>query len=188
MIKRFLLIFIVASVIAVPVLGETEIGITVNYRGISESSVRDIYGAGVTFAPVLEMKIVKGLFIGASYEFGYKKDAVIGIKNEKSTLKIYGGEAFLTYRFGKGKFVPYLKAGAGRYTYKQEIESAALKDNTMSQSKTVFVVGGGFKYFFGKMFYFSGELRYSPFKVDGAGGKELDIGGIKAGAGLGIRF
>lgn len=186
MIKKIAIVLSILTLCTLGVYADIEAGVSVNYRGISASSVKDTYGTGITFAPVLEMQIVKGLYIGASYEFGYKKDANIGIKNEKSTLKIYGGEAFLTYRFGKGSIVPYIKAGAGRYTYKQEIESSALKDPSVTQSKTVWVAGGGLKFYIGKSFFVNAEFRYSPFEVDGAGSKKLDIGGIKAGVGVGI--
>lgn len=165
-----------------------EVGLNVNYWNISDSSVKDSYGSGVVYTPVMEIKIIKGLFLGVSYDLGYKNTATIGLLNDSSTLSMDGGDIFLTWHFGKRALVPYLKCGGGYYSYRQEIDSDALSVRTVSQSEITWMIGGGVKYYFGKFFYLNADLRYSPFNVDGAGSKTIDIGGFKGGVGIGVRF
>ncbi len=165
-----------------------EFDVSANYRDMSASTVKDNYGAGIIFVPVLEIKVFKGFYLGASYDFGYSKSATIGYFQENSTLKINSWDLFISYHFGGKSFVPYLKAGAGFSKYDQDIESEVITPKTVSESKTGWMAGVGFKYFFGKTLYLKGEVRYSPFKVDGANDSQIDIGGIKTGLGLGIKF
>jgi len=56
-----------------------EAAVAGGYRTLKDSALREIYGNGFVVAPSLSLAMSKTLRVGAEYEFGYSKNAAIGI-------------------------------------------------------------------------------------------------------------
>ena len=180
----FLLVIASASAEA---LVRFEVGGLIGTRTVNSALIRDVYGTGTFLYPYVTIHPWRGLFIGAGYEGGSTRSGKIGIYSEATTLRISGFEIFAGYEIPVGMIVPFLKAGYASYSYKQFIDSEFVEPNQVDASKGTFVLGGGLKAFMSGAFYLSGEIRLVPLKVQPFD-TEVDLGGLRYAAGIGVKF
>jgi hypothetical protein len=164
-----------------------EVGVLGGTRTVNSSDIKAVYGNGMVYYPYLAVHAWKGLFVGAGYEGGYSRNGTIGIYEEPTTLRVGGFEAFVGYEIEVGTVSPYLKAGFARCSYKQTIESPFIGDRTVADKKWTPTLGGGLKIFLSGTFFIAGEIRFVPFKVKPYE-DEVDLGGMRYTAGLGLKF
>ena len=122
-----------------------EIGILGGTRTVNSADIKAVYGNGTVLYPYLALHPWKGLFVGAGYEGGYSRKGMIGIYEERTTLRVVGVEAFAGYQIQAGNVSPYIKIGYARYSYRQTIESPHIGDQAADASKWGPTFGGGLK-------------------------------------------
>ena len=162
-----------------------EAGITGGYRMIKDEVLRNTYGNGVVFTPYLSLAVSKTLRVGAEYEFGYKKDAQIGLFQDPSTLDVKGGHFFLQYGERKGRVQSFLKVGIGVFFYKFGVDSPALPGLRVSDNDVSFYFGAGLRIMLAKRVFAVTELKYAALWVDPYDDL-VDLGGIRVLAGIAI--
>lgn len=155
-------------------------------QNINNVDIKNIYGNGKIFSPGIWLDFWKGLSIGAGYEGGYSKHGYIGIYEEPTNLKMKGIDVFVGYQIKSKFFSLFIKGGYGIYYYKQYIDNPELPFKVDSKKNT-FIVGGGLKLFPIKNLFIIAEVKYVPIKVKPYE-EEIDLGGIRALGGLGLRF
>jgi len=163
-----------------------EIGFSFGTRSVINSDIKEVYGNGTNYFPSLAL-VWNGLMFGAGYEGGYKRDGLIGIYQEPTTLSVAGPEVFIGYQLGLGIFCPYVKVGYGFYAYKQTIESEYVSDYPVDGSKSGLIFSGGFKIYPIKHLFIAAEVKYGTLKVKPYT-EEVDLGGMRLNGGIGIRF
>ena len=166
-----------------------EAGVLAGTRTINSTAIKDVYGTGMIIYPYAAIHPWKGLFVGLGYEGGAARSGKIGLYEEPTTLKVTGFEVFAGYEIAVGMVTPYIKAGYASYSYKQVIDSpylSVLKLKTESSKGTV-ALGGGLKVFMSGTFFLAGEFRFVPLMVKPLG-TEVDLGGLRYTAGIGVRF
>ena len=152
----------------------------------SEEAFRDIYGC----PPVVGVELVLGRrTIGGWFEVGLlKRSGQLTLTGEDTKLTIVPLEAGLLVRLGKGRWVPYLGAGAGYYKFK---ESNVLGNVTASKSGLVGI--GGLRFTRGSLIL-DLKAKYTSCQIepntapDGVESVKADIGGLALSLGLGLAF
>jgi opacity protein-like surface antigen len=162
-----------------------EVGITGGYRTIKDQALRTIYGNGFVYTPYLSLEVAKALRVGAEYEFGYVKDAAIGLFQDPSTLDVKGGHVFLQYGERKGRVLPFLKVGVGIFFYKFDVDIPALPGLKVTNNDVSFYFGAGLRYALAKRVFATAELKYAALWVDPYDDL-VDLGGIRALIGIAI--
>jgi len=164
-----------------------EAGALFGTRSVNDADIKAVYGNGTVFFPYAAVYLWKGLFIGAGYEGGYSKSGKIGIYEESTTLKVTGVEFFAGCQFSVGMVSPFLRAGYGSYSYKQVIDSPYHTGGGVDKTKGTVVLAGGLKLILAGNFFLAGEVRSVPLKVMLYEG-EVDLGGTRFTAGMGLKF
>jgi opacity protein-like surface antigen len=162
-----------------------EAGISGGYRTIKDPVLRATYGNGIVYTPFLSLALSKSLRIGAEYEFGYVKDAAIGLFQDPSSLDVQGGHLFLQYGDRIGRVQPFLKVGVGLYSYKFDVDMPALPGLKIENSDVSFYFGAGLRLIVSKRFFATTEFKYAALWVDPFN-DQIDLGGIRALLGIGI--
>jgi hypothetical protein len=185
--KNLMLVCILVLFMFPPLKGfEIESGIALGFRTINNKEVRDIYGNDSIYIPHFELNIYRGFFMGVCYEGDYSASGQLGIYGETSTLEIRGIDVYAGFRLNLEKLYPYIKVGAGFYSYKQTITSE-YRDFEISGNKATITLATGLKYFpFEDIFIFS-EVKYIPLKVKPLD-VQVDFGGIHLQIGIGLRI
>ncbi len=164
-----------------------EIGILGGTRTVNSADIKAVYGNGAVFYPYLAVHPWKGLFIGAGYEGGYSRKGTIGIFAEPTTLRIVGAEVFAGYQIQARNVSPYVRVGYARYSYRQTIDSPHIGDRAADGNKWGPTFGGGLKLSLSGALFVGGEIRFVPLKVKPFE-DEVDLGGMRYTAGLGLKF
>ena len=164
-----------------------EAGVLAGTRTINSTAIKDVYGTGMIIYPYAAIHPWKGLFVGLGYEGGAARSGKIGLYEEPTTLKVTGFEVFAGYEIAVGMVTPYIKAGYASYSYKQVIDSPYVKDNQVNSTKGTVALGGGLKVFMSGTFFLAGEFRFVPLMVKPLG-TEVDLGGLRYTAGIGVSF
>ncbi len=162
-----------------------EMGISGGYRTIKDQALRSAYGNGLVYSPYLSLAVSKTLRVGAEGEFGYAKDAAIGLFQDPSTLDVKGGHLFIQYGERKGRILPFLKVGIGIYFYRFDVDIPALPGLKVSDDDVSFFFGAGIRYALAKRVFATAELKYAALWVDPYDDL-VDLGGIRALIGIGI--
>ena len=187
-IVKKLITFLLFSVFFIHVGLAIEIDIGLNYgkRQLKDSALKDIYGDGYVFNTYVRLTPHNFFSIEASYEGGYKKDGLVGIYNENSTLEINGWELCGIFHYRFKQFMPYVKFGYGYYTYKQDIDSDFIRFK-VDHHKSTYVVGAGLNIYLIKGFFLIAEVKHVPLKVKPFD-IEKDLSGLRYLLGLGFEF
>ena len=164
-----------------------EAGALFGMRSVRDADIRAVYGNGTVFFPYAAVCLWEGLFVGAGYEGGYSKSGKTGIYDESSTLKVTGMEFFVGYQFSVGMISVFIRSGYGSYSTKQVIDSPYHAGEEIDQTKGTIVLAGGLKLFLTGNFFLAGEVRSVPLKVTPYE-DEVDLGGTRFTAGLGLKF
>jgi hypothetical protein len=164
-----------------------EAGIRAGTRTVSDAAIKSVYGNGTVYYPYVAVHPWKGLFVGVGYEGGYSRSGTIGLYGEPTTLSVTGFEVFAGYEIMFGTVAPFIKAGYGSYSCKQTVDSPYVADYEVDTVKGALVIGGGLKIFVSDKFFLSGEARLVPLKIKPYD-TEVDIGGMRYTAGIGVKF
>ena len=162
-----------------------EMGISGGYRTIKDQALRSTYGNGLVYTPYLSLAVSKTLRVGAEGEFGYAKDAAIGLFQDPSTLDVKGGHLFIQYGERKGRILPFLKVGIGVFFYRFDVNIPALPGLNIADNDISFFFGAGLRFAVTKHLFATGELKYAALWVDPYDDL-VDLGGIRALVGIGI--
>ena len=156
-------------------------------RTANDSQIRDTYRNGIFFFPYLAFNFWRGLFVGAGYEGGFSRKAIIGLYEESSSLKVSGIEFFIGYELKIKFFSPYLRIGYGSFAYKQTIDSPYVKEYKVDAKKSTLTLDGGIKLYPVKYLFLAAEVKYLPLKVKPYE-EEVDLGGLRYGGRVGFTF
>jgi hypothetical protein len=181
------LVFLVALAGATRAAIRIEIGALGGTRTVNSADIKTVYGNGMVYYPYLAVHAWKGLFVGAGYEGGYTRKGTIGIYEEPTTLRVVGLEVFVGFEIKIRTASPFIKVGYARYSYKQTIESPFIGGRAANGNKMTPTIGGGLKISLSGALFVAGEIRFVPLKVTPFE-DEVDLGGMRYMAGLGLKF
>ncbi|MGD2295285.1 MAG: hypothetical protein PVF22_05560 [Candidatus Aminicenantes bacterium] len=147
----------------------------------SEEAFQDIYGGGLMYGGEVSVSIWKNLelWVGGCY---FTQDGLLTFTQEDTTLKILPFGGGLKYRITNGVLGLYIGAGVNYYDYR---ESNVIGDVQKGGVGGVAKLGLYIEPV--KMFVVDVFAEYSYCKMTPAD-FTINIGGIKAGIGLGIRL
>jgi hypothetical protein len=172
----------------VPAAGaaDIELGLHYGFRQMKDANLKNIYGSGTVFRPQVRYVINRIFALEAAYEGGYKKDGLVGIYNENSTLTMNAVEAAAVLRMEMRGFIPFIKGGIGYYGYKQDIDSPFIRQQVNHHTTAPFV-GAGLDIALLSGLYLSGAVHYVPLKVKPFD-IEVDLSGLRILVGLRYRL
>jgi hypothetical protein len=177
----FLVLFMAITGLAT----EIDLGTNLGYRQLKDPDLGKIYGDGFVYELFTRYFPLESYGIELSFEGGYKRDALVGLYQEKSTLTVGGIQLAGVFRYPVGKLAPYFKFGVGYFSYKQNIESEFVRFK-VDHHKLTTVVGLGMTFDIFRGLFLSAELKYVPLKVQPFD-IAVDLGGMRYLAGLGFR-
>ena len=152
----------------------------VGYFFPGEAAFRDIYSGGPAYG--IETRFGRSHFniwLEGSY---FAKSGELSETAEPTSVKIMALEGGAMWKFKPGKLTPYIGAGAGYYRYKETNVIGEAK-----KGKAGFCGVAGAILTLGKRLVLDCRLKYSSCSMQPADFK-INIGGLTAGAGLGLRI
>lgn len=167
---------------AIEIYGSLNVG----QRTVNDTVLDYTYGSGWNYQATLDIHILPRLALGFFYETGYKKESEIDATNEYTSLTLGGMGAVGTFYLGTRSFQPFLKVGAGSFSYRQEIDNPYL-DREVNHSKFSLLFGSGIRFRILPFLLFNLELQYVPLMVEPFE-VEKDLGGFRVMAGLTARI
>ncbi|MDW7759899.1 MAG: outer membrane beta-barrel protein [Acidobacteriota bacterium] len=147
----------------------------------SEAVFKDIYDGGVVYGGEISLKISGGLSLWAGGSY-FNKSGVLTFTEESTTLQlipIFGG---LQYKMNLSRISPYVGAGVGYVLYKEENPIGKVEDGGLG-----FIGKAGVQVMIAGPLFLDVQASYSVCRVI-PGDIEADLGGLKAGLGLGLQF
>jgi opacity protein-like surface antigen len=162
------------------------LGVQLGYRQIKDPGLNDIYGHGLVYDSYMNYFPVSNYGLEFAYEGGYKRDAPLGLFQEDSTLSISGFQLCGVLRYPIRKLIPFLKAGIGYFSYRQDIQSEFTRLK-VDHHKWTTILGGGIRFNVSKGLFISAEIKHIPLKVQPFE-IPVDLGGWRVLAGVGYRI
>jgi opacity protein-like surface antigen len=159
-------------------------GGSLGYRTVSDSLIKGIYKSGgiqaggfigLGLGQRLELRVEAGTF---------KLDGMMTGSDEKLTLCLMPVTAGVRFQFLNKALRPYLGAGGAFVKYEEKYPE---RIGNVSDSASGFYAEGGIYLHAGRRLFFDANVRYLSAKADALDGK-VDLGGIRAGLGFGLRF
>lgn len=151
------------------------------YFSPKDEAFKDIYGGGPSLGAELGIKTGRflGLWVCGEY---FSKKGKMTFTEEETTLKIMPITAGLSVELNLGPFSPYAKLGIGFFRYEETNILGTVKKADIGYLGQLgllwHIVGPVYVDLFGH--YSSCEVK--PLEV------KADLGGLRAGAGLGFQF
>jgi opacity protein-like surface antigen len=146
----------------------------------SQSEFREIYGSGPAFGSELRFGRNR---LAAWLELGhFGRSGKLSETAETTKVRILSLEGGALWRIKPGKTTPYIGAGAGYFQYRETNVIGEAK-----QGKAGFCGLAGAIVMLGQRLILDCRLKYTLCSMQPADFK-IDIGGLTAGIGLGIRF
>ena len=159
-------------------------GGSLGYRTVSDSLVKDIYKSGGIQAGGF-VGLGLGQMIELRAEIGtFKLDGTMLGSDEKLTLSLMPVTAGVRFQFLNKALRPYLGAGAAFVKYEEKYPE---RIGNVADSSSGFYAEGGLYLHAGRRLFFDVNVRYLSAKADALDSK-VDLGGIRAGLGFGLRF
>jgi opacity protein-like surface antigen len=162
--------------------GAFSVQVKASYFLPGDSYFKSIYGNAPTFGVKIGLDVWKGLgvWVDAEYLARSGKTTVTAETTDLTLIPITGG---IRYAFSLGKnILPYLGAGVGYFLYEEKNAIA-----NVSKGDIGYVGLAGVMIKFGRTVFVDIQGSYSTCKVNPAG-VEAELGGVKAGLGLGVSF
>jgi len=159
-------------------------GGSIGYRAASDSLIKAIYKSGgiqaggfvgLGLGQRLEIRVEVGTF---------KMEGMMTGSDEKLTLSLMPVTAGARFQFLNKAICPYLGAGGAFVKYEEKYPE---RIGNVSDSASGFYAEGGVYLRSGRLLFFDVNVRYLSAKADSLDGN-VDLGGIRAGLGLGFRF
>ncbi|MFW6173163.1 MAG: outer membrane beta-barrel protein [Elusimicrobiota bacterium] len=142
---------------------------------------KEVYGSGIIVGSELSFNVWKGLEIWIGGRFTSQKGEMT-FTEEETKLKIYPVEGGFRYKLSLSQFFPYLCAGVGYCTIK---EDTPVRDVSESGMSYLVKVGSYIKA--GKRIVFDLNFNYTYCRIE-ISQEVLNIGGIGVGVGIGYEF
>ena len=151
------------------------------YFMASDSAYTDVYKNGLIYGG--ELRIGKNKIAGW-LEGNYRAETgKFTVSKETTNVKVLVVEGGALYRIIPKALSPYVGAGVGYYMYDEK--SSVLPG--VKKNQVGFCVLGGVSYVIGKRLVVDGRIKYSLCKMKPAD-FDIEIGGLTAGLGFGIKF
>lgn len=187
--KRGFLTSILVLLLMVPIYSAASFSVsfTGNYLSPADTNFKDTYGSGVFFPEVkLNYKVFNNISVWAGFGLLSANGETPGLGEEaKSTQNI------ISFGLGySGDFTPKLgykaEAGAAYFSYKEEAMGVEISDSAIGFRADVGIIYNITGTFFAEITagYLSAGDTLTVFGED----VDIDLGGFKAGIGVGIRF
>jgi hypothetical protein len=154
---------------------------TVHYFQPTDDVFKDVYGGAMVFGGEIGVKVWKGLGIWAAVDV-YSKDGSTTFSEEPTEIRIMPITAGAIYCFTAKRLQPYLALGVGYFRYKETNDIGQVEGGDLG-----YIARGGARLIaFGPLIldvrvsYSTCKYKSSPF--------EADLGGLRAGLGIGAAF
>lgn len=154
---------------------DLSLGLGAGYRQINDPYLNRVYGSGFIFVPYVQIKFSKLIAAEISYEGGYQKRAPIGLYQEPSLLKISGLEFSGCFLWSFSQLTLYVRAGAGYYFYRQDIDSPYVRYH-VNHHDFAGQAGLGMELYLKRKFLIRAEAKYVYLKVRPFD-QRVDLGG-----------
>jgi len=176
------------NVICVHTAQATQISFGLNYgfRHVENGEIQETYGNGTVYVPYFRLTPFKSVGIEIAYEGGYNQRGTVGIFQEESTLSVTGWEFSGVVYLPISPLIGYIKFGLAYYSYKQEIESAFIRE-PVDEKQWTNVFGIGASLMLTKGLFLSVEVKTIPLRVRPFD-REVDLSGIRVVGGIGYSF
>ncbi len=147
----------------------------------SEKAFRDIYGGGISYGAETGIDVLGRLsvWIGGDY---YRGKGDLTFTGEETTIEIMPLSAGIRYAFSNSPIRPYAGVGVGYFQYKESNPIGKIDEGNLG-----LVAKLGLMARIAGMFFADLQAEYTQCSVKPADLK-ADLGGIRAGIGLGITF
>ncbi len=152
-------------------------------RNVTEERYEEVYGKNnITYSADIGFKIFRSLelFLHTDY---FKCDGKLTFSKENTTLTIIPIELGARYILSNKIIKPYIGAGMGYYTYKEENFIGTIDDN-----KTGFFAEGGIRLFVTKPLFIDLKFKYISLNIKNNEGSDIQLGGISYMGGIGVTF
>jgi len=187
-VRKYFIIFIVIVVFAGLGFSWSEVGastLRVEIKGAyfkpSDEAFRDIYGQGQTFGAELAFKFNKFMGLWLSVD-SFSKKGKMTFTQEETTLKIMPISAGLSLEVPLSFISPYAHLGVGYFHYEESNILGQVKKNNFGYAGQIGLliktVGPLYLDLFGQY----SSCKVKPLEL------EANLGGLKAGLGLGLQF
>jgi hypothetical protein len=159
----------------------TYVEVKVLYFQPTEQAFKDIYSGGMSYGGEINIDIHNGLSLWVGAEYFSKKGMLTFTKEETEIqiIPIYGG---IKYIFPGKKINPYVGIGVGYYQYKESNPIGEVKEG-----KIGYVAQAGLLLRLSGPVLVDLQVGYNMCKIKPQE-IEANIGGLKAGIGLGFSF
>lgn len=151
------------------------------YFSPTDDAFKDIYGRGKTYGAEVGFKFNKffGLWISAE---NFSKKGKMTFTQEETTLKIMPISAGLSLEVGLGFVSPYAHLGVGYFHYEESNVLGQVRKNNVGYVGQVGFLIKAIGPLYLNLFGQYSSCKVKPLEL------EADLGGLKAGAGLGLQF
>jgi opacity protein-like surface antigen len=151
----------------------------------SEPAFKDIYGNGPVYGGEARFALKPGsrrfvIWAEGSYR---SRTGQLSFTNEATTVAVTAVEFGVHYRILPGNVSPYVGAGAGYYHLNERSEALG----TATQGKAGFCGTAGVSVVMATRLVLDARVKYSTAHMQPAA-FNVDVGGLTAGGGIGIRF
>jgi hypothetical protein len=153
----------------------------ISYFNPSEQAFKDIYGSGLMYDREVNIRVLKNLQLWLEGGF-FSKKGKMTFAQEETKLELLPLGTGAKYSLTKWKISFYLGMGLNYYRYKEETPLRLIRKGALGYLGKI---GGVVKIGDGLVMNFYTD--YSDCKTQPADYK-VNIGGLRAGVGLGYRF
>lgn len=160
-------------------------GFSIEARGYyfqpTDQYFKDIYGKAVSFGGEIGINVWKGvnIWIGGDY---LSKKGKLTFTEEETELQVIPITCGVRFQFTESGLIPYVGIGIGYFKYKETNPIDSVEKGDVGY---IGKVGCFFKIMGGLFFDIEGSYSYCRVKPAEV---EADLGGLKAGIGLGFEF
>jgi len=147
----------------------------------SDEAFRDIYGQGQTFGAELGFKFNKFMGLWLSVD-SFSKKGQMTFTQEETTLKIMPISAGLSLEVALSFISPYAHLGVGYFHYEESNILGQVKKNNFGYAGQIGLLIKAVGPLYLDLFGQYSSCKVKPLEL------EANLGGLKAGLGLGLQF
>ncbi|UCC41209.1 MAG: outer membrane beta-barrel protein [Candidatus Aminicenantes bacterium] len=171
------IVFLSVSAIAADFMVELK----TSYFAPSEQIFKDVYGSGMTIGGEIGITLWKGLGIWAGADY-FSRKGELTFTEESTKIQIIPLYAGIRYQFQQEKIAPYIGLGIGYFRFKETNPIGKVEEGDIGY---IGQVGCLFKVVGSLFFDIKGSYSYCKAKPMDI---KADMGGLKAGIGIGFEF
>lgn len=181
---------VLAPLVAIEVPFEFRFG----YYRPSDDVIRDVYGEGLDSQVSVSVRAWKGLYAMTAGNYFRKSGHSLG-GNEATTIEIWSASAGLKYLFALPLDYSFYLGAGPRYYFAYSSNDSEFVDRNVDGNDIGFFAMTGFLYHFNCHVFLDAYFEYSWGRVSFSSStpdviprKNVQVGGISAGGGLGFAF